>query len=92
MDSSWYLFGVSAEVSALVAEKGFGLLKAKIKRLGLPDAPVPTSPGLSKYYYTSLADIAEAIQEVLGVSLDIKATALSDFVADVPDEYFKGPF
>lgn len=92
LDSSWYSFGVSAEIAAVVAEKGFDLLKTKIGRLGLPDAPAPTSPGLSKYYYVSEAAICRAIGELLDLNLNLDQIGIRDFVNDVPDEYFKGPF
>ena len=92
IDPSWVMFGISAQISALVAEGGFDLLKAKIKRLGLPDTPTPTTHALSKYYYPSEADIAEAIGEILELNIDIEALGLKRYVPDVPDESFKGPF
>ena len=92
LDSSWCSFGVSAEIAAIIAEKGFDLLKAKIKRLGLPDVPTPTSPGLSKYYYVNEAAICKAISELLKVDFNLGEIGVCDFVNDVPDEYFKGPF
>lgn len=92
LDSSWQSFGVSAEIAAMVAEKGFDLLNKKIKRLGLPDAPTPTSPALSKYYYPSEAGICQAVGELLDINVDVRKMGLRDFVNDVPDEYFKGPF
>jgi pyruvate dehydrogenase E1 component beta subunit len=92
IDSSWVAFGISAEVAAIVSEKGYDLLKSKIKRLGLPDAPAPTTWALSKYYYTSEADICNAICEMLDLNFNLKHLGINNFVKDVPDEYFKGPF
>lgn len=92
LDSGWCSFGVSAEIAAIVAEKGFDLLKAKIKRLGLPDIPMPTSPSLSKYYYLSEADIYKSVAELLGLNFDLAALGVRNFVDDVPDEHYKGPF
>ncbi|MDP2168190.1 MAG: transketolase C-terminal domain-containing protein [Thermodesulfovibrionales bacterium] len=92
MDSSWYEFGVSAEIAAVVAEKGFDSLKAKVRRLGLPSVPTPTSPALAGHYYPSEADICLAIGDVLGVRLNPRKLGFKDVVGDVPDEYFKGPF
>lgn len=89
LDSSWRSFGVGAEIAALVVERG---IKAKVRRLGLPDSPTPTSIGLSKYYYINEMNICRAIEELLGRSLDTEGLGLRDFVNDVPDEYFKGPF
>lgn len=92
LDSSWCMFGVSAEIAAMVSEKGFNHLKTHIKRLGLPDAPTPTSPSLSKYYYPNEASICKAVGELLEIDIDIKQMGLRDYVSDVPDKYFTGPF
>ena len=47
-DGSWKNCGVSAEISALVSEKGFKYLKAPIQRITLPDSPAPASCVLEK--------------------------------------------
>jgi len=92
IDSGWTGFGVSAEISALVAEKGFDFLKTGIRRIGLPDAPVPTSPGLSKYYYPSEAEICRTIAEILDIDINFIESEFSEVVNDVPDKLFHGPF
>jgi len=61
-DGGWKNCGVSAEVSALVSEKGFKYLKAPIKRVTLPDSPAPASRVLEKKYYPNANNIIEAIQ------------------------------
>ena len=61
-DGGWKNCGVSAEVSALVSEKGFKYLKAPIKRVTLPDSPAPASCVLEKIYYPNANNIIEAIQ------------------------------
>jgi pyruvate dehydrogenase E1 component beta subunit len=43
--------GVDSEISAVVAEKAFSLLKKPIIRIGCPDAPTPASDVLEKAYY-----------------------------------------
>lgn len=57
--------GFSAEVAALAAEKGFGLLKSQVRRVCLPDVPVPASPELEKAYYPGAEDIAQAVRLAL---------------------------
>ncbi len=92
LDSSWRDFGVSAQIAAVAAEKVHDCLKTGIKRLGLPDSPSPTSPGLANHYYICEADIADAVSELLGLSLDHEELGIMDCVDDVPDDLFRGPF
>lgn len=92
LDPGWLSFGISAEIAALVAEKGFNLLKTKIKRLGLPEAPSPSSPGLNKYFYPSEADMGRAVAELLDIKIDCDRLGICEFVSDVPGDYFTGPF
>ncbi|HOX21916.1 MAG TPA: alpha-ketoacid dehydrogenase subunit beta [Elusimicrobiales bacterium] len=58
--------GFAAEVAAVAAEKGFGFLKAPVKRVCLPDTPVPASPTLEQAYYPGAERIAAAVRETLG--------------------------
>jgi pyruvate dehydrogenase E1 component beta subunit len=62
-DSGWKSFGISAEVSALVAEKGFKYLKAPISRITLPDVPAPASRKLEEAYYPTHDDISRAVKK-----------------------------
>jgi len=64
-DGGWKSFGVSAEISALVSEKGFKYLKASIKRVSLPDTPAPASRTLENSYYQRSEDIIRAVKEVI---------------------------
>ena len=41
-DCGWKTGGITAEISAMVAEKGFELLKAPIRRVACPDVPTPS--------------------------------------------------
>ncbi len=96
VDSSYSILGISAEVAALAAEKAFKDLKSPVKRLGLPDCPGPTSPGLSQHYYRRASHIIGAVKEMLGIttSQEIDAFKAGDasIPHDVPDKYFTGPF
>ena len=56
--------GVGAEFAAIVAEEGFGFLKAPIRRVATPDVPVPFSRSMEAYIEPSAEKIVEA---VLGV-------------------------
>ena len=59
---------MATDISALIAENGFGSLKAPIKMVTAPHAPVPFSPALEDLYIPSVARIEAAVQEVVGYS------------------------
>jgi pyruvate dehydrogenase E1 component beta subunit len=93
IDSSWMHFGVSAEVAAVVANKGFKYLKKGVERLGLPDITAPTTPALSRKYYPSEADIGRALMRLTGKKpAIIKKAGLKKYVPDVFNDTFRGPF
>ncbi len=66
VDGGWTSFGVSAEVSATVAEQAFEALKDPIKRLALPDAPAPASKSLERAYYRNATHILGAVCDMFG--------------------------
>ncbi len=92
IDSSWRDFGVAAQVSALVAEKGYNCLKGEIRRIGLPDIPSPSTPALSKGYYPRGKEICLAIEEILNIAIDMSSFEDEKIPHDIPDPFFKGPF
>jgi pyruvate dehydrogenase E1 component beta subunit len=59
---------IATDVAALIAEQAFASLKAPIKMVTSPHAPVPFSPALEDLYLPSVAKIEAAVQEVLGYS------------------------
>lgn len=61
VDTGWAKGGVCAEIACLVAEKAFALLKAPIKRVGLPDCHAPAGYDLEQFYYPTAASIKEAM-------------------------------
>ena len=56
--------GVSAEISAMVAEEAVEYLEAPILRVGSPDTPVPFSPPLEKIYIPDEEDVREAVSKM----------------------------
>ena len=60
-DTGWKTGGVTAEIAALVAEKGFSSLKAPIARVANPDLPTPAGYTLEQAYYIGKNDIRDAI-------------------------------
>ena len=92
IDSSWKDFGVASQVAALVAEKGYDGLKGAIRRMGLPDIPSPSTPALSKEYYTRTKDVCQMVEIMCGMKIDMSVFDEEKLPHDVPDPFFKGPF
>jgi len=58
--------GAAAEIAAVIADKGFDLLDAPIKRLTTPDVPIPFSPPMEKFVLPDDTKIVKAVKELLG--------------------------
>ncbi|OGR69982.1 MAG: acetoin dehydrogenase [Elusimicrobia bacterium GWD2_63_28] len=65
-DAGNLMTGISAEIAAQVAEKGFEYLKAPVLRVGLPDTPTPASPALEADFYPGVEDIKRAARRLAG--------------------------
>jgi pyruvate/2-oxoglutarate/acetoin dehydrogenase E1 component len=59
-------FGAGAEIAALAAGEGFASLRAPIRRLGAPLAPVPFPTDLEHAYFPQAAGIVEAALASVG--------------------------
>lgn len=57
---------VATDIAALVADKGFDLLDAPIKRITAPHTPVPFSPTLEDLYLPTPEKVIKAASEILG--------------------------
>jgi pyruvate dehydrogenase E1 component beta subunit len=58
--------GAAAEIAAVIADKGFDLLDAPVKRLTAPDVPIPFSPPLEKFVLPDDTKIGAAVKELVG--------------------------
>ncbi|MDI3480539.1 MAG: acetoin:2,6-dichlorophenolindophenol oxidoreductase subunit beta [Tepidanaerobacteraceae bacterium] len=56
--------GYGAEIAAMVADQGFDLLDAPIKRVAAPFTPVPFSPVLEKEWVVSEEKIIDAVKSL----------------------------
>lgn len=63
-DTGWKTGGVTAEVAALAAEKGFASLKAPVARVACPDLPTPAGYTLEAAYYVGKDHIKDAVRRV----------------------------
>lgn len=64
-DTGWKHCGISAEVAAIVAERAYASLKAPVRRLCLPFAPVPACASLEQAYFPTHADIISTVRGIL---------------------------
>jgi pyruvate dehydrogenase E1 component beta subunit len=58
-------FGVGAEIASVINERLFGKLKAPVKRLGAPFAPVPFTKPLETAYVADPKKIADTAIELV---------------------------
>ena len=56
---------MTAEIAAVIAEKGFGLLKAPVRRVASPDVPTPAGYTLERAFYTGVSEITAAARELM---------------------------
>lgn len=57
---------MATDIAALVADKGFDLLDAPIKRLTAPHTPVPFSPALEDLYLPTKEKVLQLVAEMMG--------------------------
>jgi len=66
VDGGWKTCGVTAEISARIAENDvFRSLRAPIIRVSLPDTPAPASSALEQAYYPNAEKIIQAVKNIL---------------------------
>ena len=57
--------GVTAEIAAIAAERGFKDLKAPVKRLCVPDTPIPFAPNNEKTVIPGAQSIIDEVQRLI---------------------------
>ena len=57
--------GVASEISALVAEEALWYLDAPIRRIAVPDTPIPFAPAQERAVLPQVETIAAAAREVV---------------------------
>jgi pyruvate dehydrogenase E1 component beta subunit len=77
VDTGPRAFGVGAEIIASVAERMGGKLRA-VRRLGLPDMPVPAGHLAEARYYPGVADVIEAIGDMCGIKMPSRPSMPDD--------------
>ena len=88
VDNDWVNCGFSAEVSARINEKCFGLLKSPVKRIGFAPVPCPCTRPLEDEFYPNAIDIIREVEDKLGL---IKSDLSNEEFYSYENK-FKGPF
>jgi acetoin:2,6-dichlorophenolindophenol oxidoreductase subunit beta len=65
-DESQMTCGVAAELAAVIVEEGFESLKAPIRRVGIPNVPVPYHEAEEDFVTPTAAKIISAVKNVCG--------------------------
>jgi len=65
VDNGWKCGGVTAEIAAVVAEEGFDLLRAPVRRVTCLDVPAPAGYTLEAYFYPGAEQIKDAVYDVI---------------------------
>ncbi|MDI6602324.1 MAG: alpha-ketoacid dehydrogenase subunit beta [Thermoanaerobacteraceae bacterium] len=65
VDEDYLSYGMSGEIAAIVAENALYYLDAPIKRLALPDVPIPFSKPMEDYVLPNSQKIAQAVRELM---------------------------
>lgn len=68
-DIDWLYSGVTAEISAQIAENYFDSLEAPIKRIGLPHTTHPCSYSLEDEFYPNKDNIINSVKEIVKLKL-----------------------
>lgn len=65
VDEDYLSYGMSGEVAATVVEHAFDYLEAPVKRLAVPDVPIPYSRPLEQFVLPLSSKIVNAVKELL---------------------------
>ena len=94
VDNGMMNFGISAEIMAKIYEnlKTAEQKKIILKRIGLLDAPIPSSRELAKYSYPNYLTICKTVGKLLNKNLKNINKFDNKMPSDQPNNKFMGPF
>ncbi|MDF1516616.1 MAG: alpha-ketoacid dehydrogenase subunit beta [Lutibacter sp.] len=67
VDEDYLSYGITAEISAIVASEGFDDLNAPIGRLAIPDVPIPYSRVMEKFVIPDSKSIIDSVLKLITV-------------------------
>ncbi|MDB4897579.1 MAG: Transketolase central region [Firmicutes bacterium] len=65
VDEDYLSYGMSGEIAATVAERAFDYLDAPVRRLAVPDVPIPFARPLEQFVLPDAPKIVAAVKELL---------------------------
>ncbi len=65
VDEDYKSFGMTGEIAAIAAEEALDYLEAPVKRLAVPDVPIPYSRPLENFAIPSTERIIDAVRELV---------------------------
>jgi len=65
VDTGWKTGGITAEISALIVEKGFAFLRAPVLRVACPDVPTPAGYTLEEAFYAGKSEVVMAVRKLV---------------------------
>ena len=94
VDNGMMSFGISAEIIAKIYEtlEPQEIKKILLKRIGLLDAPIPSSRKLAEYNYPNYLTICKTVGEFLEKDLPNISKYKKKVSSDQPNSEFMGPF
>ncbi len=64
-EESYKTLGVGAEIGAMLMEEALDYLERPLRRVALPDVPIPTAAALEKFVLPNEQKIYDACHELL---------------------------
>jgi pyruvate/2-oxoglutarate/acetoin dehydrogenase E1 component len=93
LDTGALTISIASEIVAVITTKCFDNLIQAPQRLAQPDVPTPTSPALTKDFYSGAADIVDMVGRMLGKSFNSSILRQQqNYPHDVPGDWYNGPF
>jgi pyruvate dehydrogenase E1 component beta subunit len=92
VDNGWKNYGIGAEIIASVNEKLGKIMKILCQRIGVLQAPIPSTRALAKYSYPNKDTIIQVIEKLIKKKIKVSKKYNLTTPTDQPDSSFLGPF
>jgi pyruvate/2-oxoglutarate/acetoin dehydrogenase E1 component len=92
VDNGWKNYGIGAEIIASVNEKLGKIMKISCQRIGVLQAPIPSTRALAKYSYPNKDTIIQVIEKLIKKKIKVSKKYNLTTSTDQPDSSFLGPF
>jgi pyruvate dehydrogenase E1 component beta subunit len=66
VEEAYRTLGIGAEIGAMLYERAFGYLDRPLRRLAIPDVPIPTSTAMVEYVVPSTDAICAVVRDLVG--------------------------